>query len=277
MICEYQQFIRMLGLSVPPLAVKLCATEADIPTAAVRPYRDLKKHYSLCQAIALARMEKRIIAMTPEDEWCWKPLIGFGGVRVEEDNAAMPIILENCGIPNRDQAQKFFQSFPRLPYGAVAALAIGPLEQMAEEADVVLLYCDNTAQARWLVGAAKYVTGKNVQTELDYIDSCVYSIVPTYLTGQCRVTIPDPGEMSRACCKDTEIIFSVPAVIFPDIAVATVKKLKKQQQRLTKPDGSPRSELRMVADFPRPQFYNRLFEIWGLHSDAPVLWDESDR
>lgn len=266
-----------LSLSVSPLCIKICKSEAELPQSAIRPYRDLGQHYAFCQAISLARTQEKVVAMTREDEWCWKPLIGFGAVQVDDTSPAMPIVLKNCGIPNEEAARAFMKHFPTLPYGSTYAIAIGPLSLMTDDADVVLIYCDQTAQLRWLAGAAKYMTGRPVQTEIDYIDSCVYSIVPSYLKKEFRVTIPDPGEMSRACCKETEIIFSAPFESFEELAAITIAKLSKQKQRLLDMNGNPRAEAKMVPDFPRPDFYNKLFKIWGLQTSTEFLWDESDR
>jgi hypothetical protein len=49
-----------------------------------------------------------------------------------------------------------------------------------------------------MVWAIKNMTGQLVSTQLDAIDSCMYSCVLPLKTGEYRVTLPDVGEYERA-------------------------------------------------------------------------------
>ena len=48
------------------------------------------------------------------------------------------------------------------------------------------------------------------------------------------------------------------------------EKKKHAAGRTLKQDGT------IMPDFPRPQFYNELFELWGLQT-GEVSWNESQR
>ena len=97
-----------------------------------------------------------------------------------------------------------------------------------------------------------------VKSEFDPIDSCVYSVVPVITGGQYRITLPDPGEASRAFAGDDEIIFSVPK----DKLTGLVEGVKRSAEMKKSADDWAHILLR--PDFPRPDFYKDLFRKWGL-------------
>lgn len=103
----------------------------------------------------------------------------------------------------------------------------------------------------------KYQEKSLVRSEFDPIDSCIYSVVPVLLTGQYRITLPDPGDYERAMAGEDEIIFSVPR----DKIAGLVSGLKQLEERKT---GYLYHTMEMRPDFPRPEFYKRLFKMWGL-------------
>jgi uncharacterized protein (DUF169 family) len=107
-----------------------------------------------------------------------------------------------------------------------------------------------------MLAALNRKDGLQVTTPLNVLDSCVYSVVPA-LSGQYRVTLPDPGEYERACGDEDEIIFSVPA----DRLEGLVSELRNEELRGT---GYLHSHREMRIDFPRPEFYKRIFELSGL-------------
>ena len=91
------------------------------------------------------------------------------------------------------------------------------------------------------------------------------------------VTLPDPGEELRADCGVNEIIASIPPELFEQLVEDLEMKISSQKRRLNNEDGSLKMECSMVPDFPRPNFYNVLFDIWGLQSDGKVAWSEKER
>src|SRR4030042_4907592 len=99
-------------------------------------------------------------------------------------------------------------SFPRFEYGKYIGMVTAPLRSANFEPDMVLIY-SNTAQLREMIGVVKFQQKTLVKSEFDPIDSCVYSVLPVLMGGQYRITLPDPGEYSRAFAGDDEIIFSV--------------------------------------------------------------------
>jgi hypothetical protein len=71
------------------------------------------------------------------------------------------------------------------------------------------------------------------------------------------VTLPDPGDYVRALAGEDEIILSVPSQKLGDL----MKGLRQHNQREI---GYAHTNMFMLHDFPRPDFYKKLFRSWGL-------------
>ena len=253
----------MLILRHEPIAIKLIKSENEIPDNAIRPKRDLKKHMALCQAFALSRRDKKTVYMDKPDHWCWNPLIGLGHVECTEGTESFDIVCRFLGMSDIDSARSFFAKFPRLPLGEYIGIVTAPLDAAKFVPDLLLVYCNN-AQLRSLVWAAKLKMGRLVKTELDAIDSCIYACVPPILTGEYRVTLPDIGEYERAMADEDEIIFSIPGGRIEEI-------LDGLRSFFNRGAGYIHHRRDMVYDFPRPEFYNELFDMWEL--DKGEVWD----
>ncbi len=235
-----EELERSLLLKTSPIAVKMLEKESDIPAGAIRPKKDRGYHLAQCQAFAMSRRQGMTIAMLKEDHWCWAPLLAYGMV----EDPHHPIV-------------DALTSFPRFELGKYIGMVTGPLKSVNFEPDMVLIYC-NTAQLRDMIGIVKFQEKTTVKSEFDPIDSCVYSVVPVIKDGQYRITLPDPGEYSRAFAGDDEIIFSVPK--------EKIEKIAEGVKRSAEMKRSPNdwSHLILRPDFPRPDFYKELFRKWGL-------------
>lgn len=235
-----EELERSLLLKTSPIAVKMLETEKDIPEGAIRPKRDRGYHLAQCQAFAMTRRQGMTIAMLKEDHWCWAPLLAYG--LVEDPH---------------DAFVDAHTSFPRFEYGKYIGMVTAPLKSASFEPDMVLIY-SNTAQLREMIGVPKFQDKTLVKSEFDPIDSCVYSVVPVITGGQYRITLPDPGEASRAMAGDDEIIFSVPK----DKLSGLVEGVRRSAEMKQRADDWAHIQLR--PDFPRPDFYKELFKKWGL-------------
>ncbi len=243
-IKEYNQWGKdletYLKLKTFPIAVKMLEKEEDIPEGAIRPKKDRGYHLAQCQAFAMTRRQGMTIAMLKEDHWCWAPLMAYG-------------LVEDPHHPIVDA----LTSLPRFELGKYIGMVTAPLSTANFEPDMVLIY-SNTAQLREMIGVPKFVEKTTVKSEFDPIDSCVYSVLPVLQDGQYRITLPDPGEYSRAWAGDDEIIFSVPKDKIGKLAEGVKRSAEMKQN----PDDW--SHMIMTPDFPRPDFYKELFKKWGL-------------
>lgn len=258
-----EELEKLLHLRTSPIAIKLLEKEEDIPVGAIRPKKDRNVHIALCQAFAMARRQGESIAMMKEDHWCWAPLIGLGLVECEEGSESYREVVQKIFVENKEKGEKLFaKSFPRLEYGKYAGLVCAPLKTANFEPDMVMIY-SNPAQLRSMLWGVKFKTASLLTSEFDPIDSCVYSTVPVILNGQYRITLPDPGEYERALAGEDEIIFSVPKDKMEELieGLKHFEKIKFGYKQLT---------MEMRPDYPRPEFYNKVFKMWGLEEGE--LW-----
>jgi uncharacterized protein (DUF169 family) len=238
-----EELEKLLILRTSPLAIKMLETESDIPEGAIRPRKDRQQHIAQCQAFALSRRERECIAMLKEDSWCWAPLVAYGLV---DWKAGADIILP------KGQAEMM----PRLDESKYIGIVSAPLKTANFEPDLVLVY-SNTAQLRNMIQVVKDREKTLVSSQFDPIDSCVYCVVPVILNGQYRITLPDPGECKRAMAGEDEIIFSIPREKL-EMIVSGLRRAEEKKRGYTHPG------LDLPADFPQPEFYTKLFKIWGL-------------
>jgi uncharacterized protein (DUF169 family) len=231
---------KSLLLKTSPIAVKMLKKESDIPEGATRPKRDRRYHLAQCQAFAMTRRQGMTIAMLKEDHWCWAPLLAYG-------------MAEDPHHPVVDA----FVSLPRFEQGKYIGIVTAPLKSANFEPDIVLIY-SNTAQLRDMLSAVVFQEKTLVKSEFNPIDSCVYSVVPVITSGHYQITLPDPGEYSRAFAGDDEIIFSVPKDKIEKLAEGVKRSAEMKQ------NAGDWSHLMLRPDFPRPDFYKELFKKWGL-------------
>lgn len=254
---------RLLGLKHEPIALKLVETGSELPVKAYRPKEDGGKHLALCQAFALSRRMGQTVYMRKEDHWCWNPLIAFGHIKCQEKgDPGFDIICKTIGIQNPEAAEEFVGSFMKLPQDKYEGILTAPLSKAAFEPDLWLIYCDN-GQLRTMLRAIKTQTGKLLHSEFDALDSCLYSVIPPILTGDYRITLPDPGEYERALTDENVIILSVPAAKFSEFIAGA--KLAIEMHFTNR-----ELFMEMKEDFPRPSFYNDVFKAWGL--DQGEVW-----
>jgi len=235
-----EELERSLKLKTSPIAVKMLEKESDIPEGAIRPKKDKGHHIAQCQAFSMSRRQQMTVAMLKEDHWCWAPLLAYG--LVEDPN---------------DDFLKQVASFPRFEYGKYIGMLTAPLKSAKFEPDMVMIYSD-TAQLREMLMVIKFQEKANISSEFDPIDSCAYAIVPVIKENKYRITLPDPGEASRALANDDEIILSVPKDRLEKLAEG-VKRV--MDNKLNPEDWS---HMLMRPDFPRPEFYEDIFKKLGL-------------
>ena len=145
---------------------------------------------------------------------------------------------------------------PAVPCGSCAGTVLEPVATANFEPDVVVVYAD-AAQLRQLLMGVEWSGDAPLQADFDPIDSCAYAVVPALETGRYRITVPDPGEDARAAAADDEMIFSIPGGKLGGLAAALRRGEEMAQ-------GMPWNDIEMRPDFPRPEFYDRIFRAWGL-------------
>ena len=258
-----QALENLLILRYAPIAVKLLKSEDEIPESAVRPKRDMGMHLALCQAYAMVRRQRKSLVLLKEDHWCVWPLIGFGLVPFEEGTEYYDKAVTANFIQDPDKARAFFKSsYPRLAPESNIGLALAPLDTADFVPDMVLIYL-KPAQLRSALMSIKYKTGELLEARFDSVDSCVHSTIPLLKDGKYKITVPDPGEYERGLTDEDQMILSVPGDKLSDL-VEGLEILSRVGF------GYRQLHTEMATDFPRPQFYDDLFKMWGL--DTGEIW-----
>lgn len=246
--------LNMLVLRTYPIAIKMLKDESEIPQGAVRPKKDLGEHYSACQAFGIVRRRGTALAMFIEDHWCFEPIIGYGLVEPPKE------FLEGSGsdffVQNKEAAKERNNSIPILPYGKYAGMVLAPLHKANFAPDLTVIYC-NATQLRHMLFAMMLKNGYRVTSTIDPIWSCVHSVVPSLLTGECEVTVPDPGEFERGGVGDDEMMLSIPTGRMEEMMTGVYHYDKMGM-------GYRSFGREMKGDFRQPPFYKQYFKKWGL-------------
>ncbi len=250
----------LLSLRFLPIAVKKLFSKDEIPEGCYQPSKDRGEHPALCQAFAQVRRNKRSIAMFREDHWCLWPIIAFKDG--EMTDADVEYVGTKWFIKDPQMSLEYFKAnYPYVKEDCLPGLALAPLSSCTFVPDAVVIYCF-PAQLRQLLMASKYHTAKIADASLDTTGSCIFSIVPV-LNGEkdYNVSIPDPGEYERALSDENEMIFTVAGDKVGEL-VESISRIK------TMGFGYKELALDMNIDYPRAEFYNKMFEKWGLETGA---------
>lgn len=254
-----------LLLRYSPIALKVIYSEDEIPEGSMRPYKDKGGHLSMCQAFAMCRRERKSITMLKEDHWCVWPLVSFGLVDLDEDDYQYMGTKFFFSDPQR--GVKFLrEEYPRLnPERRPLGFTIAPLRDAKFIPDLVCMYC-RPAQVRATMMAMKFITGEMLNLTLDPVDSCVHSTIPVLKGQEYNITFPDPGEYERALSDEDEVMFTMRG----DKVQGIVQVLLRLSQGNF---GYQEMAMGLQYDTPRPEFYNKCFEKWGLMTGEQ--WEKS--
>jgi uncharacterized protein (DUF169 family) len=248
---------KLMFLKSYPIAIKFLKSEAEIPSGAVRPKKDHGEHYAMCQAFAVARRQGTTLAMFLEDHWCFEPIISYGLVETPKDY--LEGSTNSYFIADKEAAAKHAREMTRIPQGKYPGMVLGPVKTANFAPDMVMIYSD-TAQLRHLLLSLRYLNGTQVTSTIDPIGSCVHSVVPTLLKGECYITVPDPGDFERAGAQSDEMILTVPA--------GKMRELMEGVYHFEKSGmGFRKFAYAVKTDFQQPPFYQEYFKKWGL--DVP--------
>jgi uncharacterized protein (DUF169 family) len=254
----------LLLLRYAPIAMKLIKSEDEIPEGALRPKRDLGEHLALCQTFGMVRRQRKCVAMLKEDHWCVWPLISYGLVEFEKGTDYYDSTVTAFLVEDPQKSREFFEKhYPILKErGKYIGFVLAPLNTAQFIPDLVLIYC-KPAQLRSLLMSVKFKTGDILNNQFDAVDSCVHSTIPVINNGTYKITVPDPGEYERGLTDEDEMIFSSPIGKLGELVegLEVVSRFGMGYKGLY---------MEMKRDFPRPQFYDDLFKMWGL--DQGEIW-----
>jgi uncharacterized protein (DUF169 family) len=243
-----------LRLKTLPFGVKLIQKEGKISKRAVHPKKDLGYQLATCQAYAMTRRQGMTMVQLLEDMWCSEAVIGFGLSGVPEffakGNTRFPQEVETLEV-----GRIWAEQFPRLEPHKYIGFISAPLKSINFRPNVVIVYCDS-AQLKMLTGSIIWKYGRGVQSDLVNMGACIYSVVPTMLTGKCNISVPCGGDRAYAMCQDDEIIFSAPSSELKNI-VEGLRHLDKYNNRI------PMAFV-MRPEYPMRETYIKLGKMLGM-------------
>jgi len=171
-----------------PLALKLCASESELPERVRLPKRDMGFQVTLCQAIGIARRYRWALAVGKDDQVC------IGGART------MGFLSESAGEPNPKH----------LEAGKYSHLLMAPLEIADFAADVVLIYASPAQLMRMVQSATRGEAG-GVSAVASGFEDCGDVVGRTFQSDLCQFIMPSGGDRVFGGTQDHETIFTMPA------------------------------------------------------------------
>ena len=259
---------RLLNLREAAVAMKVMYEGDKAPEGSFSPLEKTGRHYAMCQAMTLVRRGRKAVTMLKEDNWCIWPLISYGITGLDAED--FELLGDKHFYKDRDVSFKYFKDeYPRLKTDKkVIGFTMAPLSICNFEPDIVCIYC-NVGQLRSLLMASKYESGLIAGSSLDTCASCVHGQIPV-LNGDApyNLSIPDPGEYERGLCDENEMIFNVSG----DRVAELVRGLESLGG---KGFGYGQLMMDMNLDYARPEFYNSMFEKWGL--ERGTVWESGAR
>jgi len=201
-----------------PLAIKLAASEAELPEKCKRPHRDLKIQNFLCQNLKMARTYGWTVGVTPDDCSCVlaRHALGWATGGEEQDFREFGAnFMLGVYAKTKQSALEFIETIGGLTPGSVAAVVVSPLEWTKVNPDVVLLYV-NPAQVMRLTQGFLYEGGGAILSSFTgRMGSCHDGIIKTYLTRSPQVVIPGNGDRVWGNTQDNELLFALPTRELP--------------------------------------------------------------
>jgi uncharacterized protein (DUF169 family) len=191
-----------------PLAVKMLASEDEIPEKTRRPFQQMKKKVAICQGIGMARKLGWAVAMGKEDMQCSLGAAPFGFFKnidfYDEGNLAAGMF-----TASKEAGQKEEALVDRFEYGQYSHICVAPLNRIGFVPDVIVVY-GNPAQVMRMIQGALYNEGGAVQSSSMGRLGCA-AMITVIKKNECRYLVPGNGDRIFGMTQDWEMVFMMPA------------------------------------------------------------------
>lgn len=205
----------VLRLQSYPLGVKMLKSTDEIPRGAQRPVKDMGYHLCFCQALALSRRHGLTIAATKEDMWCFEPVAGLGFTKAPE--RFLDGYNRYPGTASTVEAgSTWARNMPRFDYGSYSAVVSAPLATADFEPDIFIVYAE-PAKMTQIMLAKIWLDGRDITPTLSSHAACVYYVVPPIKEKKWQMSLPCGGDLRRAGCEFTNMVFSAPIEVLEDL------------------------------------------------------------
>ena len=222
-----------MRLKTEPLGVTFLKDAAGLPEKTRRPSQVFGKKVTICQAVTMARIYGWPVGVTQEDLICIPGMLVFGFTPAADPVQELSQLFCEVGFhQSLGPALKEVAALPRFGPQEVGAVYLCPLERLALDPEVVVVY-GNPAQIMRLIQAVTFATGKRVGGEFGGKVECSQYLIGPYRTGEARVAIPGQGDRIFSMTQDDEMVVSLPAAFLEGALMGLKDAAKKIGARYT--------------------------------------------
>jgi uncharacterized protein (DUF169 family) len=217
-----RQLKEALRLRTEPFGVAYMKDPTALPEGTRRPSQVFGKKVTICQGVTMARIYGWPVGLTRDDLICIPGMLAFGFTPATDPILELAQLFCEVGFhPELGPALKEVECLPRFQPQEVAALYLCPLERLALDPEVVVVY-GNPAQLMRLIQAITFSLGRRVTGDFGGKVECASYLIGPYRDGEVRVVIPGQGDRTFSMTQDNELVLSLPAQVL-DGALAGLK------------------------------------------------------
>jgi len=221
------QLKETLRLRTEPFGVTFLKEVANLPEGTRRPSQTFGKKVTICQGVTMARIYGWAVGLTRDDLLCVPGMLAFGFVPVADPILELGQLFCEVGFhPAVGPAIKEVEALPRFRPEEVAAIYLCPLEKLALDPEVVVVY-GNPAQLMRLTQAVTFSLGKRVAGDFGGKVECSSYLIGPYRDGEVRVVIPGQGDRTFSMTQDEELVLSMPAGVLEGVLVGLKDAARK--------------------------------------------------
>jgi len=220
-----QKLDRLIRPQSFPIGIKILPESQALPEKATRPAR-YNIQISLCQWTTVARRWGRVVGVLAEDVNCSPCLAGLGLKKMQDRSVLSDYFLEMGYFDTKELAERAMEALDPLPPGALAGVAMFPLDQAQMDPDLIVIYGTPAQMARLAAGYV-YHTGELIASNTTGFGLSCLSLVKPFWTGKAAFVHPGRGERILAGTDETEMLFTFPAANLAALVDGLEKTHKK--------------------------------------------------
>ncbi len=204
------QLKEAMRLRTEPFGVAFLKEAAALPEKTRQPSKVFGKKVTICQGVTMARVYGWPVGLTKDDLLCIPGMLAFGFTPATDPVLELGQLFCEVGFhQSLGPALKEVEAMPRFGPQEVEALYLCPLERLALDPDVVVVY-GNPAQLMRLIQAASFSLGERVQGDFGGKVECSSYLIGPYRRGEIRVVIPGQGDRIFSMTQDDELVVAFP-------------------------------------------------------------------
>jgi len=257
-----------LNLKTLPLGLKFFKEPEDINT--IQKVKKMKDRLSLCQFITLSRTIGWTLGVTknnlimPACMW----MLGFTKIPKEMLDGT---ISKGIWMETQEDARKYNETLPRIPYGQYKAVVISPLASDRLVPPDLILVFGTSAQMNLLMNGLQWRNYERLTFHFSGEESCGDSMIECLKSGKPQLTVPCLGERRFGHVQEDELEMALP----PDYLKKLVEGLQGLREAGTirypipyfGAQASPREEISRV--YPAISKYIECLETGEENPDWP--------